>query len=252
MRRADIERGRTWPETATRTVTSIRCGIIYFTEVRHDWRPWNRPASRGRGPSWPSQVQRCQHERATEGRCPTSSRDGDDWRMSGPILRWRGLASSPTHQRCRTSHGQRQRRVPGAAELTIGSPLRPTASAVGATNGTIALAKVTQSGWSGAILARPTDPPLRTKEAGLSRKSAVFRRANEIHNAAHPSRRRLGKEHLRRGSETISASVFLNEAIDRKASSVTSFSVGNWRKPPLLRNSPPALLPGDRGPIRCA
>ena len=157
MRRAASERGRTWPETATRTVTSIRCGIIYFTEVRHDWRPWNRPASRGRGPSWPSQVQRCQHERATEGRCPTSSRDGDDWRMSGPILRWRGLASSPTHQRCRTSHGQRQRRVPGAAGLTIGSPLRPTASAVGATNGTIALAKVTQSGWSGAILARPTD-----------------------------------------------------------------------------------------------
>src|SRR3954467_13356379 len=41
-RRADIERGRTdinWPETATRTVTSVRSGIIYFTEVRHDWRP---------------------------------------------------------------------------------------------------------------------------------------------------------------------------------------------------------------------
>ena len=37
------------------------------------------------------------------------------------------------------------------------------------------------------------------------------------------------------------------------ASSVTSFSVGNWSKPPLLRNSPPALLPGDhRGPIRFA
>jgi hypothetical protein len=42
MRQADIERGRTymnWPETATRTVTSIRGGIIYFTEVRYDWRP---------------------------------------------------------------------------------------------------------------------------------------------------------------------------------------------------------------------
>src|SRR6476620_10898689 len=42
MRQADIERGRTyinWPETATRTVTSIRGGIIYFSEVRHDWRP---------------------------------------------------------------------------------------------------------------------------------------------------------------------------------------------------------------------
>ena len=42
MRQADIERGRTymnWPGTATRTVTSIRGGIIYFTEVRHDWRP---------------------------------------------------------------------------------------------------------------------------------------------------------------------------------------------------------------------
>jgi hypothetical protein len=34
MRQADIERGRTyinWPETATRTVTSIRSGIIYFS-----------------------------------------------------------------------------------------------------------------------------------------------------------------------------------------------------------------------------
>jgi hypothetical protein len=42
MRQADIERGRSyinWPETATRTVTSIRGGIIYFREVRHDWRP---------------------------------------------------------------------------------------------------------------------------------------------------------------------------------------------------------------------
>ena len=36
------QRGRTyinWPETATRTVTSIHGGIIYFSEVRHDWRP---------------------------------------------------------------------------------------------------------------------------------------------------------------------------------------------------------------------
>jgi hypothetical protein len=35
MRQADIKPGRTfmnWPETATRTVTSIRGGIIYFTE----------------------------------------------------------------------------------------------------------------------------------------------------------------------------------------------------------------------------
>ena len=42
MRQADIERGRTyinWPETATRTVTSVRGGMIYFSEVRHDWRP---------------------------------------------------------------------------------------------------------------------------------------------------------------------------------------------------------------------
>jgi len=42
VRQADIERGRTyinWPETATRTVTRIRGGIIYFAEVRHDWRP---------------------------------------------------------------------------------------------------------------------------------------------------------------------------------------------------------------------
>jgi len=42
MRQADIKRGLTyinWPETATRTVTSIRGGIIYFNEVRHDWRP---------------------------------------------------------------------------------------------------------------------------------------------------------------------------------------------------------------------
>ena len=42
MRQADIERGRTYikgPETATRTVTSIRGGIIYFSEVRHDSRP---------------------------------------------------------------------------------------------------------------------------------------------------------------------------------------------------------------------
>ena len=42
MRQADIKRRRTyinWPETATRTVTSIRGGIIYFSEVRHDWRP---------------------------------------------------------------------------------------------------------------------------------------------------------------------------------------------------------------------
>ena len=34
-----MRRARPWPETATRTVTSIRGGIIYFTEVRHDWRP---------------------------------------------------------------------------------------------------------------------------------------------------------------------------------------------------------------------
>jgi hypothetical protein len=36
---ADIEHGRTyinWPKTVTRTVTSIRGGIIYFSEVRHD------------------------------------------------------------------------------------------------------------------------------------------------------------------------------------------------------------------------
>src|SRR4051812_18833670 len=42
MRQADIKSGRTyinWPETATRTVTSIRGSIIYFSEVRHDWRP---------------------------------------------------------------------------------------------------------------------------------------------------------------------------------------------------------------------
>ena len=42
MRQADIKSGRTyinWPETATRTVTSIRGGVIYFSEVRHDWRP---------------------------------------------------------------------------------------------------------------------------------------------------------------------------------------------------------------------
>ena len=42
MRQADIKSGRTyvkWPETATRTVTSIRGGIIYFSEARHDWRP---------------------------------------------------------------------------------------------------------------------------------------------------------------------------------------------------------------------
>jgi len=35
MRQADIERGRTyinWPETATRTVTSIRGGIIYLAK----------------------------------------------------------------------------------------------------------------------------------------------------------------------------------------------------------------------------
>ena len=36
------------------------------------------------------------------------------------------------------------------------------AAATGAKNGTIALAKVTQSGWSGAMLASPTEPPLRT------------------------------------------------------------------------------------------
>ena len=48
MRQADIERGRTyinWPETATRTVTSIRGRFIYFSEVRHDWR---RPRDRCR------------------------------------------------------------------------------------------------------------------------------------------------------------------------------------------------------------
>ena len=42
MRQADIKSGRTyinWPETATRTVTSIRGAIIYFSEVRHDWPP---------------------------------------------------------------------------------------------------------------------------------------------------------------------------------------------------------------------
>ena len=48
MRRADIERGRTYinlPETATRTVTSIRGEIIYFTEVRHDLATSEGPVS---------------------------------------------------------------------------------------------------------------------------------------------------------------------------------------------------------------
>jgi hypothetical protein len=42
MRRADIKRGRTfinWPDTATRTVTTIRDEIDHFKEVRLDWRP---------------------------------------------------------------------------------------------------------------------------------------------------------------------------------------------------------------------
>jgi hypothetical protein len=42
MRQADIKPGRTfinWPETATRTVTAIRNGIVHFKEVRRDWRP---------------------------------------------------------------------------------------------------------------------------------------------------------------------------------------------------------------------
>src|SRR5215203_1895261 len=129
-----------------------------------------------------------------------------------------------------------------------------TASAVGATNGTIALAKVTQSGWSGAILARPTDPPLRTKEAGLSRKSAVISGA-PMKSTMLPIQ--AGDDLVRNTSDggvrRYRLPPLLNEAIDRKASFVTSFSVGNWSKPPLLRNSPPALLPGDhRGPIRFA
>jgi hypothetical protein len=42
MRQADIKRGCTymnWPDTATRTVTAIRDGVVYFDEVRRDWRP---------------------------------------------------------------------------------------------------------------------------------------------------------------------------------------------------------------------
>jgi hypothetical protein len=42
MRQADIKRGRTymnWPDTATRTVTAIRDGVVYFDEVRRDSRP---------------------------------------------------------------------------------------------------------------------------------------------------------------------------------------------------------------------
>jgi hypothetical protein len=42
MRQVDIKAGRTfinWPDTATRTVTAIRNGIVYFKEVRRDWRP---------------------------------------------------------------------------------------------------------------------------------------------------------------------------------------------------------------------
>ena len=43
MRQADIKPGCTsiginWPETATRTVTAIRNGIVHFKEVRRDWR----------------------------------------------------------------------------------------------------------------------------------------------------------------------------------------------------------------------
>ena len=39
MRQANIKCGRTymnWPDTATRTVTAI---VVYFDEVRRDWRP---------------------------------------------------------------------------------------------------------------------------------------------------------------------------------------------------------------------
>jgi hypothetical protein len=42
MRQANIKCGRTymnWPDTATRTVTAIRDGVVYFDEVRRDWRP---------------------------------------------------------------------------------------------------------------------------------------------------------------------------------------------------------------------
>jgi hypothetical protein len=45
-----------------------------------------------------------------------------------------------------------------------------TFAATGALDGAIARANVTQIGWSGALFARPTEPPLRTYETGSSRK----------------------------------------------------------------------------------
>jgi hypothetical protein len=41
MKQADIKPGRTymnWPDTAIRTVTAIRNGIVHFKEVTRDWR----------------------------------------------------------------------------------------------------------------------------------------------------------------------------------------------------------------------
>jgi hypothetical protein len=55
MRQADIKPGRTfinWPDTATRTVTAIRNGIVYFREVRLDWRPPKDRCGLGQFRTW--------------------------------------------------------------------------------------------------------------------------------------------------------------------------------------------------------